>query len=282
MRVTRIPRSYHKTPLLSSTLPMLKPTNIQPSGLLTLSFYSRKTSLMRSSGKSFEGSLRMWQWGMNPPKSLPSSRACLQPKRMAHSFELFKNGSPTSLTQSISSFTKFGPWRTESLSTQTRWWSYAPTSAPFYKTILQQWQAGSTPCIWTTFEQHRAPLTKLTLFSWWIRSSSKRTSNPLKLLCKHSNHDRRLDLSNDTPTANVATTTRLMGTKCNGTHNSNAMITIAAPGLLFARMKTNDGGTTTNEAGAAAAAGPTTEPATERKSQRMAPTVLKHMASYYQ
>ncbi|KAF9280357.1 hypothetical protein BGZ68_007300, partial [Mortierella alpina] len=59
-----------------------------------------------------------------------------------------------------------GLWRTRT------WWNGAPHSANSCEIISQLWQAGPTPCVWTTCVPSRAQLTRTTPFTSWTPSST--------------------------------------------------------------------------------------------------------------
>jgi len=278
-RTMSIPRSKYSLLHPSSPLPMRKPNITQLFDPLIPSSSSRMTSTTMNFGSYFGSSPRTPQWVTNLRGLLPLFTRPRSTKLMTSNFELSKNGSPTSLVPSTSSFTRYGNWKQRGTLTTNSQTCASPLPSSCASS-WPAWQAGFPPFGQRTFEQLKALRTRTTHSNWWTQSNFKMTSSPTRLFHRPSNPDSLLALNPDSQATIITTAFKLRTDRTDRrrTRSSDAATITATTSLIFNGTTTNDGGTGNSGEEARAA---TTNLATDETSRRATSTILRRMASYY-
>ena len=230
-------------------------------------------------GSYFGSSPRTPQWVTNLRGLLPLFTRPRSTKLMTSNFELSKNGSPTSLVPSTSSFTRYGNWKQRGTLTTNSQTCASPLPSSCASS-WPAWQAGFPPFGQRTFEQLKALRTRTTHSNWWTQSNLKMTSSPTRLFHRPSNPDSLLALNPDSQATIITTAFKLRTDRTDRrrTRSSDAATITATTSLIFNGTTTNDGGTGNSGEEARAA---TTNLATDETSRRATSTILRRMASYY-
>ena len=202
------------------------------------------TSTTTNFGSYFGSSPRTPQWFTNLPGLLPLFTRPRSTKLMTSNFELSKNGSPTSLVPSTSSFTRYGNWKQKGTLTTNSHTCASPLPSSCASS-WPAWQAGFPPFGQRTFEQLKALRTRTTHSNWWTQSNFKMTSSPTRLFHRPSNPDSLLALNPDSQATIITTAFKLRTDRTDRrrTRSSDAATITATTSLIFNGTTTNDGGT---------------------------------------